>query len=193
MFVNKKKTFPSNGPNSKTASYAMATKRIRMLERWIARIFCFCFSVLDHYGHLVIVKVWGVEQQIMKLHEIEREILSCRRSRGWGPVTSVILSGQTQHWAGPGISHRDCSVRTDCTPEIVGSFNRISRSLQPKPPVWIEFFKLDDWWLIWFPFLYNTANTVTALQISPLSPLLSPYGENPQVRPSHSSGRQSFT
>ena len=133
---------------------------------------------------------------IMKLYEMEREILSVLRSRGWGPVTSVILSGQTQHWARPGISHRDCSVRTaHCTPEIVGSFNRISRSLQPKPALWIEFFKLG-WLMIALVYILiqYSRNDDTADILSPLSsPLLSPHGENPQVRPSHSSGRQSFT
>ena len=58
---------------------------------------------------LVILSSLRPEQRIMKLYETEREILSCRRSRGSGPVTSVILSGQTQHW---NFSQREPSVRT---------------------------------------------------------------------------------
>ena len=108
---------------------------------------CFCFD------YIIILKPWycqslRTEQWIMKLHEIEREILSCRRSRGCGPVTSVSCLARTGN---TGISHRDCSVRSplqklwDPLTESAGHYDQT-------PPLWRELFKLDDWWLIWFRF-----------------------------------------
>ena len=156
-------------------------------QHWL--IFCFCFSVLDHYGHHVIVKVWRLNSGLWNFMkwkekswvaggpgaEDQSRLLSCLARLNTG-LDLEFLTGIVQ-----------CALTAlqklwDPSIESVGHYNQnnhfgenFSNSM------------IDDWFgLHSIQYSEDTADI-------PSPPLLSPHGENPQVRPSHSSGRESFT